>query len=189
MCTPTLAIAAVTLATTIAATGVAIAQTVEEAEAAEDQADFIADKARYEGVILERAKKVELIKNGIAARRAYGRIRTQLAASGNDLGFGSTAKLLREVVRFQSLDQSLIAQNAQNAAIGLRLQADVALFGGRSARSAAAFKGIGLGLSGAASAGSIFTSNLRAQQQLDAVTNSPRARRAVLSAPAERGFA
>lgn len=189
MCIATpLVLAAVAAAAAVASTGIAISQSIEQAKAAEDEADFLADKARFEAIIAKRAGRIELVKNGIHARREFGRIKSQLAATGNDLGFGSTAKLTQEVVRFQAIDQALIAQNAQNRVQGLNIQIQGFLFAGKQGSAALPFKATGLALQGAASVASSFGSAFREQQRLEALNSTPTSRRSLIYADNRTAF-
>lgn len=162
-----------TLLATVAATSIAIAQSQEQAKAAQEQANFQEDQARYEAVIADRAAKVELVKDGIRSQKEFGRIRNQLAATGNQLGFGSTGRVVEETAQFQAINQALIAQNAQNAAAGTTVKIQGFRFGASNARSGANFQSAGLALSGAASFGSTVTSRIRAQQRFDLLNGSP----------------
>jgi len=187
MCAPLIAAlpaitAVLSVAGTAASVGIGIAQSNAQAKAAQDQADFQADKARYDAIVSDRAHNLELAKDGIMRLKAKGRMYNSLAASNLTLNVGSASRISLENARFDAISQSTIAANASLAATGFNIQAQGFEYAGAQAASASRIRNVGLAIGGLSSIASSFTSQLRHEQRLNALTGDtgPNARRDVL---------
>lgn len=136
---------------TLASTGLQIAGSQAQGEAAEKQAQYEYEMAQYEAELERQAGEMEQIKHGINARREYGRAVVAAAASGVDLSAGSGgARELTQMRTFQAIDQQTIGRNTVVAVARSNARGAEALSRGRNARIAANMGSAGAAFSGVA---------------------------------------
>lgn len=123
MCSPTLAIAAI-------GTAISIAGQVQQSRAAQAQASFQAAVARNNAIIAQRAAadarlrgKVEAGKQGLRTRQFIARQRVAQAGLGQTVDVGSALDLTADAAAAGKLDELTIRGNAEREAIGFLTQA------------------------------------------------------------------
>lgn len=138
------------IAGSVASAGIGIAGSIQQGNAAKKQAKYEYQVAQYEAELARQEGRVEQIRHGVDARRAYGKAVVGAARYGGDLGFGSPKRNLVEIRKFQALEQNIIARNADNAVLGAQLRGQEALSRGRNAKMASTYQAVSAGVQGVA---------------------------------------
>jgi len=116
-------------------TGMSVAGQLEAADAANERAKYEQQLALYNGVAEKNKGQVEQTKQGIAQRKEFGAARARAAASGADLTYGSTFRILQETRRYQAFDGIILSRSIQARVLGAKLAGDAAEYNGKVAEN------------------------------------------------------